>query len=271
MQLKVFESGHSILLTMKLLILLTVVGCLQVSAGGFGQTITLSLSNAPLETAFKEIKKQSGYSFIYTRAQLKATIPVTCELRSITLTEALAACFKDQPLTFIVEDRYIVVQTKAEPIPPATTSFQPINITGRVVNESGEPIEGATLMIKGTQRGAMTDANGYFEIKDIDQNAVLIISGVNIESLELKVGDKSKILIQVKTKITAQQEVTINAGYYNTTDKLRTGNISKVTAETISKQPVNNPLQALQGRVAGLYISQNTGVPGGDFTVQNSG
>jgi len=81
----------------------------------------------------------------------------------------------------------------------------------------------------------------------------------------------SNVSITAKTKVSSQREVIINAGYYKTTDRLKTGNISRVDAEIIRKQPVSNPLEALEGRVPGLYIQQNTGVPGSSFNIQIRG
>src|SRR5690606_32924282 len=70
---------------------------------------------------------------------------------------------------------------------------------------------------------------------------------------------------------TSLREVVINAGYYSTTDRERTGSISRVTADEIEKQPVNNPLEALQGRMTGVQITQNSGSPGGGFEVRIRG
>lgn len=271
MQLIVFGSRFTTLLAMKLLILLTIVACLQASAKGFGQTVTLTLNNASLERAFKEIKKQTGYSFVYTRAQLKNSFPVSCQVKNAEIKETLDLCFRNQPLSFVIEGHYIVVQTKPTGIQSSTTQFLPIDISGRVINENGEPMEGASVLIKGTQKGTTTNIDGYFKLKNIDENAILIITGVSIQTMEIKVAGKSDIIINVKTKITAEDEVIINAGYYKTTDRLKTGNISRVDAETIEKQPVSNPLAALEGRVPGLYIQQNTGVTGGSFTIQIRG
>jgi len=256
---------------MKLLILLTSIACLHASAEGFGQTITLSLENAPLEKAFKEIKRQTGYSFVYTRTQLKNTLPVSIHVAGSELKTVLDLCFRNQPLSFVIEDHYIIVQTKVVAAHTPSPEMPLIDINGRVLKEDSEPVEGASVLIKGTQRGTTTNNQGYFELKDVDENGVLIITGVSIETIEISISGKSSLAINVKTKIAEQKEVVINAGYYKTTDKLKTGNISRVDAEIIAKQPVSNVLQALQGRVPGLHIIQQTGVPGGGFTVQLRG
>jgi TonB-linked SusC/RagA family outer membrane protein len=271
MQLKVFGFRFRTLLAMKLLILLTAVACITASANGFSQTVTLSVTNAPLEKVFKEIKKQTGYTFVYIRAQLKNSLPVSCHVENAGLKEVLDICFIKQRLSFVIEDRYIVIQTKEAVAEAPSPNLSSINIKGRVLNENSEPIEGASVLIKGTTKGTITDGEGYFELTDVDENAVLVVTGVSIESVEQKVTGRSPLLVNVRTKITAQKEVTINAGYYKTTDKLKTGNISRVDAKIISKQPVSNPLEALEGRMAGVYIQQTSGVSGSGFNIEIRG
>lgn len=250
---------------MKLLILFTTVACLQVSANGYGQPVSLSLSNAPLEQAFKEIKKQTGFSFVYTRDQLKNTSPVNCQLKNAELREALDICFRNQPLSFVIEDHYIVVQTKVA-VTQSPTQQLPIDIKGRVVNENGEPVVGASVKIKGTQIGTSTNDNGEFTLNVLMPDMILIISAVNIETSEVRLNARTNLTISIKTSIKPLDEI-IARGYYNTSRRLNTGTVSKVTSEEISKQPVSNPLAALEGRVPGLFITQGTGLPGSNFTI----
>lgn len=272
MQLKVFGIRFATLLTMKLLILLMTAACLQVSANGYGQTVTLSLENAPLEKAFKEIKKQTGYSFVYTRVQLKNTQPVTCRITNGALKDALEQCFRNQPLSFLIEDKYIVVQTKTIPIQSSVTNLDPVDITGRVVNENGEAVIGASVKVKGTNVGTSTNENGDFKLTVPAPDVTLIITSTNIETLELKLNGRTQLsTIIVKTSIKALSTVVINKGYYSTTQKLNTGSVSKVSAGEIEKQPVSNPISALQGRVPGLLITQRNGLPGSNLIIRIRG
>src|SRR5690606_6670951 len=111
MQLRVFGLRSSTLLTMKLLILLTVVACFQVSGRGFGQRITLDLKDVSLEVVFKEIRKQTGYSFVYTREQVEKAKLVTIRVRNSDISNVLKVCFQNLPLSYIIQEKYIVVTT----------------------------------------------------------------------------------------------------------------------------------------------------------------
>jgi len=255
---------------MKLLILLMTAACLQVSASGYGQSLTLSLNDVSLEKAFKEIKRQTGYSFVYTRDQLKNAPVVTINLKNATLKEALDACFSNQSLLFVIEDRYVIIQNKSANASPLTEQFSLIEITGRVINEKDEPIVGASVKVKGTDLGTSTDANGEFKLKNISPSDILIISGAEVETIETMVGNRNYIEIRLNIKVNELDRVLIMA-YGTTTKRLNTGSISKVTAAEISKQPVSNPLMALQGRVAGLVITQVSGIPGAAVKVQLRG
>jgi TonB-linked SusC/RagA family outer membrane protein len=260
------------LLTMKLLILFTIIACVQASARSYGQTVSLSLQNAPLEKAFKEIKRQTGYSFVYTRAQLKNTIPITYQVANGSLKDVLEQCFRNQPLSFVIEDKYIVVQTKTVPTQTSVTVTDPIDITGRVVNENGEAVVGASVKVKGTNVGTSTNENGDFKLTVPAPDVTLIITSINIESLEITLNGRTVLsTIIVNTSIKALSTVVVNKGYYTTTQKLNTGSVSKISSGEIEKQPVSNPISALQGRVPGLLITQRNGLPGSNMTIRIRG
>lgn len=270
MQLKVFGLRFSTLLTMKLLILLTVIASLQSSARGYGQTVTLSLENATLERAFKEIKKQTGYSFVYTRGQLKNTLPVTCQIKNGNLKEVLELCFRDQPLSYLIEDRYIVVQTKTT-VTLQTTSQRPaIDIIGKVVNENGEALAGVTITAKKSNKGAFTNERGEFSLKGIDDDDMLTLTSIGYHREDIPVNKQTSMLIKLRIAVGTLDETMVIA-YGTTTKRLSTSSISKVTSEEIAKQPVTNPLAILQGRVPGLVVTSTSGLPGSSLKIQIRG
>ncbi len=261
---------------MKITAIILLSACLTASANGHSQQVTLKVTDAPLKEVFKEIKRQTGFTFAYNESLLSNTKNVTIRLENASLDRALDACFTGQPLSYEIIDRIIVVKEKPnEPkvlLPPINELPPPITVKGRVVNENGEGVV-ASVVVKGTSNGATTDASGYFTLNNVDENATLVITGVSVETIEVKVNGKGDVgEIATVTKIGIGQEVIIkNAGYYNVKDKEETGNISKINAKTISQQPVSNVLAALEGRVPGMFITQNTGMPGGSFTVQIRG
>jgi TonB-linked SusC/RagA family outer membrane protein len=250
---------------MKLLILLTVVACLQVSATGYGQTVTLSVKNIPLEKVFKEVKRQTGFSFVYTRDQLKNSLPVTCNVVKAELKEVLSICFSNQPLSFVIEGNYVVVQTKNSTFHPVPQHDSLIDIKGHVINENGEPLIGATIIAKNSNRGVSTNTRGDFFLQGVHENDILTISSVGFYREELAIDKQRFFLIQLRLAVNSLEEMVVK-GYYSTSKKLNTGDVVKINGTQITNQPVSNPILGLEGLVPGLLITQTNGLPGSRFT-----
>lgn len=249
--------------------LLTIIAFFSALAPTYSQKISLSLTNASLEKTFKEIRKQTGYNFVYTREQINKANPVSINVKDASLNQVLEICFNDQPLSFKIDNKYIIVKEK-----PATTNSPPdkniFHITGKVINEKNEPVVGATIAIKNTKYGTATDGNGEFVLSTHEKDAILRISSVGYVDQEILLNGKTHFVISLKISVGTLDE-TVLIAYGKTTKRLNTGNVGKVTSEEISRQPISNPLAALQGRVPGLVVTQTSGVQGGKFNVQIRG
>lgn len=268
MQLKVFGLPIQTLLTMKLLILLMVAACLQVSARGFSQAITLSLRDAPLEKVFTEIKKQSGYSFVYTRSQLEGAARVTISVRGGTINDVLDVTLRNQSLTYVIDGQYIVLQSKV--VDSREMAIPILDISGRLINDKGEAVAHATIQVKGSGKITRSDADGHFIIKGVSAGDVLLITAAETETKEVKVGNEQHMVITMIARIGKLDEAIV-IGYGTTTRRFSTGSVSKVSSSEIVSQPVTNPLSALQGRVAGLDVTATSGVPGSTVNIQVRG
>ena len=142
-------------------------------------------------------------------------------------------------------------------------------ITGTITDDLGVLI-GATVQVKGSTTATLTDFAGNFTIKAAPTD-VLIFSYLGYKTLEKAVGNQLEIAVQLTQDTTMLKEVVVNAGYYSVKDKERTGSIARITAKDIETQPVTNVLASMQGRMAGVNIVQETGVPGGGFNIQIRG
>jgi TonB-linked SusC/RagA family outer membrane protein len=143
-----------------------------------------------------------------------------------------------------------------------------IDLKGRIVNEQGEPVM-ASIIIKGTNRGTNSNENGEFTLPGVNEGVTLIISGIGIETKEVRVvGTEVNIVMKLSVK---PMEETVIKGYYTTTRKFNTGSVSKVTSTDIERQPISNPLEAISGRMAGVYVQQTTGLSGGGFNIEIRG
>lgn len=149
-------------------------------------------------------------------------------------------------------------------------ALQQQEVHGTVTDQNGVPIPGVSVIIKGTNRGTVTNVDGEYNITAAPQGS-LLFSYLGYKPSEVSIDGRREINILLVEDISSLEEVEINAGYYNTTRRESTGNISRVTAEEIQMQPVISPLQALQGRMAGVEITPGGSHPGMAFTIRIRG
>ncbi|WP_159440655.1 SusC/RagA family TonB-linked outer membrane protein [Mucilaginibacter sp. OK098] len=250
---------------MKLTTLIILIGFMYVSAATYGQRVNINAHDITIDKLFKELKKQTGYSFLYKSGILKDLQTINVDITDATITEVLDKFLKDRPLDYLIVDKSIVIRRKAN---APVKENGPMLFVGRVLNEDKKPLPGVTIKVKGAQVGqTYTNEKGEFSILVINDDDILQFSYVGYESLELKVkGLKNPLSITLKAATNTLDQVQVLA-YGSTTRRLSTGSIVQISSQEIEKNPVPNVLQALQGHVPGVFIQQNTGLPGGSFGV----
>jgi TonB-linked SusC/RagA family outer membrane protein len=264
-----------ILLAMKLIIVLLTTAILQVSASSYGQNVTLKQNNASLVSVFTEIRKQTGYDFFYSDKMMDSARPISINLKNATLEQALTQIFESQPLKYELKNNAVLVTAKQpsflDKASVILNSFQDLDVRGVVVDgESGLALVGASVRVKGSGKATTTGSDGAFYLPGVDEKDMIVVSFIGYMTQELKV---KKDLGEIRLVMASAElnEVTINKGYYITRKELNTGNASVVSREAIERQPVSDPLAALQGQVSGLQITQAMGAPGREYTVRIRG
>ncbi|MFA4870186.1 MAG: SusC/RagA family TonB-linked outer membrane protein [Pedobacter sp.] len=256
-------------LIMRLTVVILMASLMQVSASGFAQHLTLSRKQISLEKIFHEIHNQTGYEFLYNRSLIKKKKNVDINVANEPIESVLKKLTEDQQLQFSIEDKFIVIKERSL-LNKLIARFLEIEVRGKVLTENGEALAGATVAIKGSGRSVKTNEKGDFYLQNVAEKDKLLISYIGYETLELNVkADMGSLTMKIADS--KLDEITINAGYYTVKDKERTGSISKITSKEISQQPVANPLAAMQGRMAGVHITQSSGTPGGGFDIQIRG
>ena len=262
------------IIMIKLTACIIFAACIQVSAAGFGQKISLSRQNAKLENVFSDIKRQTGYMFWYKLDFLEKVPRININLKNATLKQTLDAVLKDQQLTYEIYDKTIVIRRK-EPsyFDHLIEQLQVIEIRGNVSDEKGMPLFGATVSIG--KKSALTDRDGKFILSNVAKGkhelSVSFLGYEKYTSLIFAEDVSTSVRIVLKPAIKILDETVIK-GYYSTTTRLNTGAVTTIKSETIEKQPVADVLQALQSFVPGLEISQISGMAGSGFsTIQIRG
>ncbi|WP_137403689.1 SusC/RagA family TonB-linked outer membrane protein [Echinicola rosea] len=148
-----------------------------------------------------------------------------------------------------------------------TTSFE---VTGTVVDEEGLPLPGATVVEKNTSNGTVTDLDGNFSLTVQDDQQVIVVSFVGFESKEIPLNGKSNFNVILSSDTESLEEVVV-VGYGSVKKSDLTGSVASVSSEELNKTPISSLDQGLQGRVAGVEITQNSGAPGGATSVKIRG
>ncbi|MBD3905408.1 SusC/RagA family TonB-linked outer membrane protein [Chryseobacterium sp. Ch-15] len=151
-----------------------------------------------------------------------------------------------------------------------STQAQKRTISGTVTS-SEQPLAGATVSQEGSDEVVITGKNGTYQLEVAKENPILLFRHPDYAEKTITANNQTVVNISLEQKVKGIEEVILNAGYYKVKDRERTGSIAKVSAKDIENQPVNNVLSALQGRVAGVSITQNSSVPGGGYDVQIRG
>ncbi len=255
---------------MRLIILILLITCLAISKQSHSQQVTLSVKDAPLSQIFTSIEKQTGYFFAYSREILQHTNKVTLDIKNTPLKEALDLCIKGQPLNYTILGKVISIKrTTKTNIESSDTDITPlITVKGRVLNENGEPMV-ATVSLKGSNNSTSTNSNGEFILKEINAGGVLVITGVNIESYEIKInGNVDFKNITIKTKIKEEETVVVaNTGYQKVRPNEITGSVVVIDNKTLNQQAGTNIIDRLNGVTSSMLF--NAGKKNADGVTAN--
>lgn len=257
---------------MKITVVILLCACLQICARGYTQQpVTLDLKQATLVEAFRQIRQQTGYNFFYQSEWLKKAHRVSIRVRDVPLAQALDSCFKEQPVTYSITGTSIVLTPRAASVGPVQNmNIPPVDIKGRVISMQTEPLAGASVIVLESGKGTQTDAEGFFTLRNVEPTQHLLISYAGYQPQKVLIGSRTSFLFRLEVATSELDQLIVQA-YGQTTQRFGTGNIVKIKAEEIARQPVMNPLQALQGRVAGLSVSQVNGYASAPFKVEIRG
>jgi TonB-linked SusC/RagA family outer membrane protein len=251
------------LLIMKFIAIFLFAAGLQVSATGYSQTITLAQNNVSLKKVFREIEKQSGYQFFYKDRLIRQTGNVSVNVHNASVESVLNECFKNQPLSYTVLDKIIVVKAKKQIdlINPVAVLPAPVSlIRGTVKDDNGNPLTGVSVVVKGTTKGTSTAIDGSFSI-DANPGDVLEFSMIGYHQKSVTVGSKQNIAVAMEIEVTAGSEIVV-VGYGTKKREYLTGSVSTVNSQVLESKPITNTMSALQGEIPGVTIQRSSGQPG---------
>jgi TonB-linked SusC/RagA family outer membrane protein len=253
----------------KLTSVLLVTACLQVSAKGFSQKVTLSETDVSLKKVFKEIHRQTGFLFFYSDELLQPSRKVSIHLRAAPLEEVLDSVFRDQPLVYAIVDNTIVV--KGAPPPGLRLPVDQVVVRGRVTDAKGNPLIGVSVTVTGTTRGVATDDKGEFTLQ-VDATATLHFSYIGFEPQDVPVKGRSTIAVTMRLAQAALTDVVV-VGYGTQQKANVTGAVDQIVPKDLEGKPAVNMMQLLQGVSPNLIIQQPDPSPGAamNFNIRGVG
>lgn len=261
---------------MRLSLFFMVVGtAMAFSAATYSQSTKLSvnLKDATVREVFDAIERQSEYLFLYQEGQVDLNRHVSIEVKGRQLKEILDEMFRDTDNIYIISGRQVVIgkaprkaleaQLAAIQKDLKTTIEQPQQreIKGMVTDNVGEPLPGATVMVKGTTIGTVTDAEGMFSLR-IPMNAqTLQVSFVGMKTKEIPISGRTTFEIMLEEEAIGLEEV-VAVGYGVQRKETLTGAISSIDSKEILKTKTTSLASSIQGKIPGVHIRQQTGEPG---------
>lgn len=246
---------------MKLMIPLLFFFVFQLNASSYAQHVTIVKKNVSLAEAFRSIEKQTGFLFFYDKDMIRKSGTVDLLIRNATVEHALSECLKDKPFTYTIVSRTIVIQPKVNQgrIEQVTETVAdvppPVEIRGTVVDKEGNPLEGASVLIKGTNAGTTVNKIGAFSLTVPSTDVTLVFSFVGMKTREVKVGGQTLFSIVLERDVTHVGDAVVVTALGITRAQRALGySVGEVNSDQLSKVPQENAVNALTGKVAGLKV-----------------
>ncbi|SMC96782.1 SusC/RagA family TonB-linked outer membrane protein [Pedobacter africanus] len=248
---------RKLIMRINLTVILLTSCLLQVSASSYAQKINLTKTNISLTEVFKEIRKQSGYDFIYATPQIKLARKVDVFARNASLTEVLEKCFANQPFTYEIQNKTIVIREQND--------FTKVKIIrGKVVdNADGKPLPGVTVLIKGTKSVAQTDEKGNFSLNVPDGAQTLVVRFIGYKTQEIALSNFMMFNIKMVEDQQSLSDVVVTGVFERPVENF-TGAARTIDGQELKKVNSNSIFAAIAAIDPALRLVPNN-VMGGNI------
>lgn len=229
------------------------------------QNVSFSTNKVTLKSAFEKIEKASKYKIAYNSSQLNANRSVTLSKKSDDVFGMLTQLLKGTNCTYDLEGNYIIIK----PLQKAQTSGKKVKVRGVIKDETGEPIIGATVRVKGQSEGTVSDFDGNFTL-DVTDGNTLQISYIGYQTQEFAVGKQHHFSIVLEEDKKILNEVVV-IGYGTQKKGDITSSVGSVKSEDFTAGAINDAGQLIQGKIAGLSVTNPSGNPVGGTEISLRG
>lgn len=245
-------------------------GFMQASNKMFAQTtVTATFKNATLTEVLWEIQRQTDFTFVYSTQDVKQVKVQNLNVNNERIANVLDKCLQNSGLTYAVHDGVIAIKPASEAKENAAPQ-QKKTITGTIIDESGSPVIGANILVKGTTNGTTTDFNGHFSLEVNQVPATLIISYIGYTRQEIKAVADKPLKISLVPDNNMIDEVVVT-GYGTFKKSAYAGSASNVKADKMKDIPTVSFMDMLQGNAPGVQFSSSSGQPGASASLKIRG
>jgi len=271
----VFHGVSKILLKMKLtlfVILISFFGAMATESYSQTTKLTLDLKNVKVKDALNVIENRSDFFFLYSEKFIDVNREVNIKVQGSAIVNILDKIFAGTDVNYTVKGRQIVLKTPKSNNIIGTSFFsqQQKTVSGKVTDSSGASIPGVSVVVKGTTMGTITNFDGNYSLTNIPKNTILQFSFVGMNSQEIAVSNRNNINVILKENIVGIGEV-VAVGYGTQKKSDLTGSVSSVKSADLENSPATNMSQKIQGKAAGVDITQSGGQPGSTPTIRIRG
>ncbi len=255
-----------------------ILGTLQLSATVvFSQDnkLNLKVEKTSIAEVLTEIEKQSSYKFAFSSQFVDMKRKVTLEMENVTMSQALEILFANTNVDFRIENQFVILVPKVEESKSgdwlANLQQQGKTVTGKVVDEQGEPIPGASIVVKGTATGTISDMDGDFTLAGLSDDATLQFSFVGMRTQEISIRNHNRLDVVMVQDIIGLDEV-VAIGYGTMDKKELTSAVSHISSKDFLTINSVDPSMLIQGKVSGVSITNTAAAdPNNEATIQIRG
>ncbi len=230
--------------------------------------ITIQAQELGMRSLLSQIEKQTDVKFVFSSKLIQSNRKVTVDFQNMQLSKILDNLAKPLNLSYEVSGKMIIlnrIETNETQNSRETIFLQNIEktVSGMVTDENGQALPGVTIMVKGSQKGTVTDTKGQFKISIPDDNTILIFSSIGFQRKEIAVGSKTQLNVVLQNDNKALEEVVV-VGYGTEKKVTVTGSVVSVKGSDVVQSPSMNVSNSLVGRLPGLVAVTSSGEPGND-------
>lgn len=251
---------RKLIMRLKIMFLLLFLGLIQVSANTFAQKVSISASRITIQDLLKKVEIQTGYRILYNAKTLSNIDPIAINVKNVSLAQALEIALKDKPITYLINQKTVVIKNKPDFAVP-NPGWTNIQIRGMVINDSGQPLVGATVSVLTTAIRTVTDKEGRFFLQTVPEDGIISFSFLGYETQNMPVKNAVGFYTNIKVKLVSTsfqllELGVVSTGYQNLNKERASGSFSKPDMKLFENRVGNRDIVSrMEGLVTGLSVT----------------